>query len=285
MKFIILNDTSKYHHGCKAVMRYIHTDLLTHNHEILQRVGANQENPEIDMDLYKESDAILVNGEGTMHHNFGATTYFLLPKLEEAQWDGKKTYLINSVWQEMTNEYDEMLRNLDYLSVREVLSQRELKEKHDVDANIHLDLSYNLHVPSKLCENKFGRITGQFKGREHYEREGYRQVNIFEMEWKRIVDLLANSEYLITGRHHEMYAACRARCPFLILDNIKEFSTHKNRGFIETSGFDIPIVEQATEEEIIHAEKLMIGKIQDRTYQKLFNWMMEQPRFSIGDIE
>ena len=276
MKFIILNDTKKFHSGCAAVMKGIRRDLEDNGHEILQSVPGLQKEPEIDRKLYSKADALLVNGEGTMHHNWGNSMYFLLSMLEEAQMDEKKTFLINTVWQDMTNDYDHMLKKLDYLGVREVFSQKELKEKHDINSNIHLDLSYHAFVVKERY-GIFDLVSGQFYGREPYRPKNARVINIFEMSWSRIVNLLSTTKILVTGSHHEMYAACRARCPFIVLKG----NSHKNEGLMATAEVKCEVLPMGASDESIGDS---IFNINYTEYRKLFDWMEEQKPFSIGNV-
>jgi len=74
-----------------------------------------------------------------------------------------------------------------------------------------------------------------------------------------------------------MYAACRARCPFIVLDG----NTHKNRGLFETAGVNIKSLPADASDETI--EKA-IFEIDYNEYKKLFSWMEEQEPFNIGNL-
>ena len=276
MKFIILNDTRNYHNGSEAVMKYIDRNIIESGHTIIQSVSGNTKLPDLDESLFEEADAVLVNGEGTMHHNLGASTYFLLAKLEEAQLLGKKTCLINSVWQDMTNDYDHVLKALDYFSVREVSSQIELERKHKVEAHQHLDLSYYAPV-RKDRYGVFDLVVGQFPYGEQYRPKFARVIDIFSMDWSKIVNLLTTSNILVTGRHHEMYAACKAKCPFVIMES----NTHKNSGLFKSANVNLQTIPMdSTTKDIEEA----ISHMSFAEFGKLFEWMDQQKPFDIGDI-
>ena len=42
------------------------------------------------------------------------------------------------------------------------------------------------------------------------------KINILK-DWNSIVNRLRHAELLVTGRHHEAYAALKARCKFIVL--------------------------------------------------------------------
>ena len=54
-------------------------------------------------------------------------------------------------------------------------------------------------------------------------------IDIFNQHWRDFVSQLWYSNLLITGRHHEMYAACKAECPFVVIEG----NTHKNQGLFK----------------------------------------------------
>lgn len=276
MKVIIFNDTSDYHKGCEKVMEYLHKDVQNCGHQLLASVKGNKDRVEDVQNYFMEADAVIVNGEGTMHHD-KPVPHQLLQVIRNAKVLGKKTALINTVWQSMTldDEMKDVLRDT-YISVREVMSWEEL-QRDDIRADIHLDLSYYNDVPEKVSPQR-ELVIGKFFMQQDYRPEGINHIDIFKDDWNTVVNILRNTDWFITGRHHELYAACKARCSFAALSG----NTWKNEGLIKTAGVDIPI-ESPT---LLHSR---IPEFLDRCkehrleYVKLFDWMQTQPKFTIAN--
>ena len=276
MKVIIFNDTSDYHRGCEKVMEYLHKDVQNCGHQLLASVKGNKDRVEDVQNYFMEADAVIVNGEGTMHHD-KPVPHQLLQVIRNAKVLGKKTALINTVWQSMTldDEMKDVLRDT-YISVREVMSCEEL-QRDDIRADIHLDLSYYNDVPEKVSPQR-DLVIGKFFMQQDYRPEGINHIDIFKDDWNTVVNILRNTDWFITGRHHELYAACKARCSFAALSG----NTWKNEGLMKTAGVDIPI-ESPT---LLHSripEFLDKCKEHRLEYVKLFDWMQTQPKFTLAN--
>jgi polysaccharide pyruvyl transferase WcaK-like protein len=256
MKTLLINNTADYHKGCvkvvEAIQKFYGFDdsIKTRDHHI------DLENLD-----YTKYDRVILNGEGTMHHGSRRAFQYLVA-LKTAQRQGVKTYLINSVWQEMPDKYDEVLQKCDGISVREVFSQKDIAN-HGVNANVFPDLSYMLDVPYKEYEH-VSVYEGQYiKARQDDAIGIYPRIDIFEQEWDEIVNRLRNADLLITGRHHEMYAACKAKCRFIV----KQGNTWKNGGLLRSAGIDIPN----------NVKAILEGKY-DEQYEQLWDYLEESTR-------
>jgi hypothetical protein len=242
MKALLLNDTSWYHYGCKEVIQnlknYYNPITLCDNRG------------ELDISILDQHDLIVLNGEGTLHHNAPWARKFL-GYLQEAQRLGKQTHLINTVWQEMNDEWKQVAANCDVVEVREVLSQREIGCPADVvlDASLHSSVPV---VPTNVSEVCLG---GDFYNKLSIDWDDYTKVNIFSTPWNELVNILRDASVLITGRHHEMYAALKARTRVITVSG----NTWKNEGFFHTMG--VP-------ELIIPPTKKNIKKTLDGYYDK-----------------
>jgi polysaccharide pyruvyl transferase WcaK-like protein len=276
MKVTILNNTSRYHKGCEKVMEYLHKDVVQSGHQIVASVMGNKDTLTDAWDKIEMSDAVIVNGEGTMHHD-RPIPHSLLNVIRNAKKQGKKTALINTVWQSMTldEEMKDVLRDT-YISVREIMSAEEL-QKDNIHADIHLDLSYFNHVPEKVTPHR-ELVVGKFFAQADYRPKNVPVLDIFKQDWDTFVNVLRSTDWFITGRHHELYAACKARCPFATLSG----NTHKNEGLIKWAGVEIPIESPTLlHERVPHF--LDICKERRMEYEKLFNWMESQPKFTIAN--
>ena len=97
MKVCFLNNQSLWHVGSKAVVDSLMNELNKGGCVVLEPPGAR---PNIDVIDYKMYDAVVVNGEGTIHHDNWAAEE-LMKILEVAQKKGLKTYLLNALYQDM----------------------------------------------------------------------------------------------------------------------------------------------------------------------------------------
>ena len=89
-------------------------------------------------------DVLIVNGEGSMHH--GAPSFRLkMEAIERAASLGKRVHLVNSLWQDNPSDFDETLRRLAEVTVREVASARDLEERHGIAAKVALDFFFFLN--------------------------------------------------------------------------------------------------------------------------------------------
>ena len=102
----------------------------------------------------------------------------------------------------------------------------------------------------------------------------YGTVNIFKEDWNHIVNTLRNSEIFITSRHHEMYASCKARCPFIVVEG----NTWKSQALFETADVNIPYVKSIEQVSDCFVEIKTYWADYKREYNKLFDWMEQQPK-------
>jgi polysaccharide pyruvyl transferase WcaK-like protein len=230
MKTLLLNDTSWYHYGCKEVINNLK------NYYSPTTLCGNRD--EIDISIIEQHDLIVLNGEGTLHHNAPWAKKFL-GYISQAQQMGKQTHLVNSVWQQMSDEYKKIAAKCDVVEVREVLSQREI----DCNASIVLDASIHSNVPNNHADKSEVCLGGDFYKKLKIDWHDYNKINIFNTSWQDLVNTLRNTNLLITGRHHEMYAALKAKTRVITVPG----NTWKNEGFFHTMGTPELIMEPTRE--------------------------------------
>jgi hypothetical protein len=98
-------------------------------------------------------------------------------------------------------------------------------------------------------------------------------LRFYKISWGKAVASLRTASYLITGRQHAVYAACKARVPFAA----SEGNTHKIKGLIESAGVNIPICDTPEKiREIIPMIPDLAGE-----YEKLFDWLDRQDYTSV----
>lgn len=265
----LAGDHSALHAGCAAVFGY----LL----EEARSVGTVVD----DVDF----DVLVVNGEGSMHHD-SLGHRRKMDMLAAAIGRGKRAFLINSVWQANDGRYDHILRSLDGIVVRESKSRDELLRQHRIAATVHIDVSYwaGIDENGPLLDMKGATVATDFYSRDFAAfvrpTSGWlskqRYLDMSTMGWSTLVRSLRTASVLVTGRHHAVFAACRAKIPFVALRG----NTHKLEGMIETSGIQIPIWENPSDLEA----GLRWAKVNRSAYDDLFAWMDSQSRFRMRDL-
>jgi hypothetical protein len=224
----LAGDHSSYHCGSAAVTSVIAAELRRHG-EIVTG---------------EDFDVLVVNGEGSMHHGSGAFRN-KMRMIAAATEAGRKACLVNSVWQGNPHDFDAALARCRQIVVREVLSQGAIAD-HGIAAQVVPDFSYFAPVPKgDAIDFKGGIVVTDFLSREFagFVRlrsrwaERYPFVDMRAMDWATLVRSLETARLLVTGRHHAVCAALKARTPFLALAG----NTHKIEGIIANAGADIPV--------------------------------------------
>ena len=275
MQTIIFNDHSTYHSGCNAVIDVLNADLLYNDHDVVASVDRI-----CDPQLFNSSELVIVNGEGTMHSN-RIEPHELLEILCVAKESGKKTALINCVWQDMTLS-DRTIDVLSdtYISVRDQLSADYMAESTGIYPHTHLDLSYYARVSHGAqtdCELLCGK---SFPPQQDYRPQDCATLDIFSDSWDTCVSKLRHADWCITGRHHELYAGCVAQTPVSVISG----NTWKNEGLFATAGVEIPVAHK----DISHADIphfISMCKERSQEYEKLWAWMESQTPWSSSLLE
>ena len=259
LRIRLAGDHSKYHCGSAAAAQVIVAELRRHG--------------EIVMD--DQFDVLVMNGEGSMHHGSGGFRD-KMSLIASATTRDRPAFLINSVWQDNPHDFDGVLAKCRQVVVREVLSQRAIAQ-HGVTAEVSPDLSYFAPVSrGSAIKLKRGIAITDFMSREfgNFVRlrsrwaERYQFLDMREMDWSTLVRSLKTARLLLTGRHHAVYAACRARTPFLALSG----NSHKIEGIIATAGADIPVFKKISE------LQAAVERVEDwrSSYDRLFDWFEAQ---------
>ena len=263
MRVRLEGNHSASHCGCAAVWKSINS--------VARRNGLHVVNARADF------DALIVNGEGSMHHsrkNFRSK----MKTLADALNSEKRAYLVKSVWQENNSEYDDVLRNLSGIWVREVDSQRDLLERHGIASVVSIDLSFFYRERPWVG---FTNFSGEPVMTDFYSHEfenfavpkvaavrGMKRALMKGRSWGSLVASLKTAAFLATGRHHAVYAACQARIPFAAVEG----NTYKISGLIKSAGLNIPVARSLAE-----LPEVMASIDTHRPeYEKLFDWMEAQ---------
>ena len=248
-KVCILNDTSRFHHGSGAVMDFIFRSVRTIGWQVTASYFGNsfmfeKGPPELDDAILSASDVILINGEGTIHHDSPMAT-FLLDTVE--RYRHKKICLVNTVWQEMSADNARKLRHVDLVVARDHRSYRDIANFYDGQLLLSPDFSF-LNRPFHAPMRDQGILFGGFYWGQHAQESGIKgadmalrlldrqnAVDITKESWHVVVNRLRSARLLVTGKHHDVMAACVARCPFLFCP----IPTHKIEALGEYGGVDL----------------------------------------------
>lgn len=270
-KFKIIGDHSKEHCGCAAVMDSI-KNIIKKNHEI-----HNEQN-----DNY---DCLLVNGEGSLHH--GSKNFITkMEAIKQSINKGKKVYLINTVWQNNPSLYNDILKKIKTIIVREKLSQEDLFKNHNTMSIVRPDLSLQATInPAEKHEDLNGKIaitdfySKEFNAWMKYTAGSYANKHYVCMKknsWSQLVLSLQTSSILITGRHHAIYAACKSKTPFISLES----NSHKISGLIKMSKIPLPICSSPNQ----FQSALKWANTNKYAYQDFFSFIDELEKFSLKDL-
>jgi len=127
VKATLLNDTSaSNHYGCQIVIENIYKAASHAGIEIIHAVPVKADwQVERHLAAIRQSDIVLVNGEGTLHSAKPAART-LASVAKYCKSSGKKCYLFNTVYENNDEEIANLVREFDKVFVREGLSKENL---------------------------------------------------------------------------------------------------------------------------------------------------------------
>ena len=174
-------------------------------------------------------DAVIVNGEGTIHHGFGLD---LLTILAGSQVMGIPTFLVNAVFQNCEQDL-QTLKQLTDFTVRDAASSDYLKElavPHRIVLDSILEAPFE-KTPRHNFKDKIvitdwhcTRNDDVGAGLQTLLRELGSDAVYYplesperEQDWKHAVADLAQARLVVTGRHHGVCLAGMAGVPFVAL--------------------------------------------------------------------
>lgn len=233
----LLNDTSAVHAGSRAVMAAL--DRLLAGGRIVGRHRVNTTT--IDEAAWARADWVIANGEGTLHHD-QPSGRFLLAQLGRAQAAGKRTALVNAVFQQAPPYHADVLAHLDHCSVRESASAASARACGGRPV-VRLDLAaaHYRGLPPRPPTRRLPPVN------VGYQHEGagldFRVSDLphpyygLDDDFADIVANLRGTRLYLTGQHHGVYAAGLAGVPFVAVGS----NSHKIEGLIAWSGLPIPV--------------------------------------------
>jgi hypothetical protein len=262
MRAIILNDTRRgsfaEHAGCNAVMEHLLYLCGQHGVDVVgtfQRADASQ-SPEFEARL-AQVDLVLVNGEGTMHHDTRSARA-LSQSIICAKRAGKKVALLNALWQD-NSVTTECLSSLDFIVARDSVSANQLIESGATRVRVAADLSLYRRPGPDIPDLAFasGAGTGRplvvdsvdeaaarklqgfasthglpFRVMQNWSvREADTRHPLAACEQFTLTDL-AKTALLVSGRFHAVCFALKLGRPFLALPS----NSHKLEALLQDAG-------------------------------------------------
>lgn len=264
-KIALFNDTGNFPHaGCLAVSQ-AHDKMLRrvgaeikYRHFVDELKGMWRRSEQDSAEAIRTSpvfneieevDAVVVNGEGTIHHGAGL---HLLALLDVAQQLQKPTFLVNCVIQEC-DLYHEVLRRLDDLTVREACSQSYLSDaginsRTVLDSILEADFhsAHSIDFGGRIVVTDFHHskvdVGSALKKLQedlgddavYYPLEAEHRFQ----DWQHYVANLKTARLVVTGRHHGVYLAALAKRPFVALPS----NTWKIEGTLRLFGNHIKVL-------------------------------------------
>ncbi len=142
MRVVIANSTeAELHHGCWRVMSNIRRALAERGAEVIasHKAGTDWRDDRNFRTALANADALLVNGEGTIHSDRPAGLN-LLELSEEARRAGIYSALVNFSWAGMSGRHSSSLHDFNLIAARETRSRAELVEL-GIEVELMADMS------------------------------------------------------------------------------------------------------------------------------------------------
>lgn len=236
-----------------------------------------------------EIDAVIINGEGTIHHGRGLD---LLAIAQAAQQLGKPVYLVNCVFQEI-EVYHDVLKKLADLNVRESRSSAYLNQlgipnrivaDSIIEAKFHNQPNRN-YTGKIICtdwqparDNDVGIAIIEYL-KLHSDKTIFLPMHHWSFmenqQWRYFVANLSTADCIITGRHHGVYAAGLAGVPFVAMPS----NTHKVEGTLEDSDLPLPFCSNISELPV----KVEYALSNQTLFKKFQNHLISQRPITVFD--
>jgi len=229
----------------------------------------------------ENSDAVIINGEGSLHHNKRRDLLIIAEYCINIK---KPVYLINCTIQEI-EDFDDVFRKLDDLVVRDFYSSEYLRKKkieHRIvlDSILGADFNYeksNTSSNKKIAftdwqgqlENTVGSTLINFKeNNQNSEYFPMHDLKYFHNKiWKDTIKTFENFFLILSARHHANYIAGLSNVPFIPFKS----NSYKIEGTIKLSKLKIPICNKQNELEQLIKYTLNNSQI----YNDFHHWLIE----------
>lgn len=297
MNIFLLNDTGTVPHvGCQAVSD-AHARMLAEAGHIvtdraflgeLRRFAGSDEDDSIDAVLSDDSmrarleacDAVVVNGEGTLHHGAGVE-YFAV--LGAAQRLRKATLIVNAVF-EAHSGWLSVLSRLDDFCVRDLASL-----EHATSQGLRCRLVPDSFLAASFDQRAYADLSNKIVVTDwHPARDGdvgntvrtlidrlgsdcfYFPMlhGVHAKLWRGAAATWMTADLVVTARHHGIYLAALAGKPFVALPS----NTKKVEGLLAAAGVDIAVCTSLSQ--VQDSVDSVISRLSE--FDKLNQWLADQ---------
>ena len=238
-KAILINDTSQECHiGCVSVINTIERLCNENNIQLIEKFTrhdiSDRTRPGCLNKRIHNSDIIIINGEGSLHHHPRRNTKWFPIILKMIPKD-KKVILINTIWQDMKElkEDIKLLDKLSLISVRESYSYNDLISIYPKKEKIIItpDILFATKVDNKMIKIGYGdsvhRELRQGLGKKtiffplaYIHKGTYRNIEQIVIPTLYSYQMwLKSLELYVTGRFHGVCLAAMSNIPFLALSS------------------------------------------------------------------
>jgi polysaccharide pyruvyl transferase WcaK-like protein len=250
IRVAVFNDTRPTRHfGCELVMQELIAGLTRHGMEPVwfHPVGVDWRDSIGDIPKRAQIDAIIVNGEGSIHHSAMRPRAVFLTEIAAFARQQVKVpaFLINATINEIDSRTADNLKLFDRIYVREGGSRRVL-EQYGICSTVVPDLT--LQAPFRVSPVRRGvcgtdsvlmdvsRSIGSFCTLNGWQFRSMKRGD-FNRELKEAGDFgawLSSHEFVITGRFHAVTFCIATKTPFVAIDsNTPKISSFVNDIFGE----------------------------------------------------
>ena len=162
-KFVLMNHTNMqgHHFGCARVMTAIEQGILARGGEIIARLDGKQnwQTTPASLEVLATADAVLVNGEGTLHGGRKKAGW-LVDIADHPVAKGKELSLINTIYQNNPPSWGPRLARFDHLYARDSRSAENMSKSIGREIPWLGDLSTSMGALSAQSEKRHGIIVG-----------------------------------------------------------------------------------------------------------------------------
>jgi polysaccharide pyruvyl transferase WcaK-like protein len=170
MKVVLLNDTrDQPHFGCSRVMETIEQLIHARGGTLTGTclTGTDWSKDVRFLENLSTSDAIIINGEGTLHHG-ASRGELLLQIVDHPIRQEKPVYLINCLYQENPQKWGDYINKIDLIMARDSKSFHELSQVYKTGVLLKgLDLS---------LYNEFNEDTSSIRSYNVYGDSFYKDI-------------------------------------------------------------------------------------------------------------
>jgi hypothetical protein len=223
MNVVILNDTSfQNHFGCELVMKTFREQLSRLGFKLIKTIPTGV----VNFSIPKQTDMVIVNGEGTIHHGSSGHLIYVVEKYPEIPF-----VLLNAVWQE--NPDYKCLDKFKYISVRESFSFNSM-QKNVKNIEVIPDIMFACKYAQNLALD-LNKISPTIDIGVTDNVVPTSQFNISSRTTaSNFIRSMCQYKRICSGRHHGVAVAAILNKPFSAWPS----NTHKIEGMMTDMGVE-----------------------------------------------